>query len=73
VAPEEYSAALSALRRETAEAGRDAGAVEAGVVVFARVGDDEIAPAEGALVQNAVLRRRHGYDARHLFGLCGAA
>jgi alkanesulfonate monooxygenase SsuD/methylene tetrahydromethanopterin reductase-like flavin-dependent oxidoreductase (luciferase family) len=48
VAPEEYAAALSYLRRETVEAGRDAAAVEPGVVVFARVGDDEVAPAEGA-------------------------
>ena len=37
---EEYGPALAELRRETAEAGRDPDSVEAGVVVFACVGDD---------------------------------
>jgi alkanesulfonate monooxygenase SsuD/methylene tetrahydromethanopterin reductase-like flavin-dependent oxidoreductase (luciferase family) len=39
--PEEYEDALSELRRETVEAGRDSDAVEPAVVVFACVGDDE--------------------------------
>ncbi len=47
-APDEYGAALAALRRETAEAGRDPETVEAGVVVFACVGDDDEAPVRGA-------------------------
>jgi alkanesulfonate monooxygenase SsuD/methylene tetrahydromethanopterin reductase-like flavin-dependent oxidoreductase (luciferase family) len=46
--PEQYAGALAALRRETAEAGRDPEAVQAGVVVFVSVGDDDRAPAEGA-------------------------
>jgi alkanesulfonate monooxygenase SsuD/methylene tetrahydromethanopterin reductase-like flavin-dependent oxidoreductase (luciferase family) len=48
LAPDEYRTALAALRRETAEAGRDPEAVQAGVVVFACVGDDDQAPARGA-------------------------
>jgi alkanesulfonate monooxygenase SsuD/methylene tetrahydromethanopterin reductase-like flavin-dependent oxidoreductase (luciferase family) len=48
LAPDEYGSALAALRRETAEAGRDPEAVQAGVVVFASVGDDEQAPVLGA-------------------------
>jgi alkanesulfonate monooxygenase SsuD/methylene tetrahydromethanopterin reductase-like flavin-dependent oxidoreductase (luciferase family) len=48
IAPDEYGAALAALRRETAEAGRDPEAVQAGVVVFACVGDDDQAPVRGA-------------------------
>jgi alkanesulfonate monooxygenase SsuD/methylene tetrahydromethanopterin reductase-like flavin-dependent oxidoreductase (luciferase family) len=48
VAPDEYGTALAALRRETAEAGRDPEAVQAGVVVFACVGDDDQAPVRGA-------------------------
>ena len=48
LAPDEYGAALAALRRETAEAGRDPEAVQAGVVVFACVGDDDEAPVRGA-------------------------
>ena len=40
LAPDEYGTALAALRRETAEAGRDPEAVQAGVVVFACVGDE---------------------------------
>ena len=48
LAPDEYAPALEALRHETAEAGRDPGAVEAAVVVFACVGDDTEAPASGA-------------------------
>ena len=48
LAPDEYRAALADLRRETAEAGRDPEAVQAGVVVFACVGDDDHAPVRGA-------------------------
>ena len=55
LAPEEYAAALAALRRETAEAGRDPERRQAGVVVFAAVGDDDRAPAEGAPVALAPL------------------
>jgi alkanesulfonate monooxygenase SsuD/methylene tetrahydromethanopterin reductase-like flavin-dependent oxidoreductase (luciferase family) len=40
--PPEYEDSLAALRRETEDAGRDPGAVEPGVVVFACVGDDEV-------------------------------
>jgi alkanesulfonate monooxygenase SsuD/methylene tetrahydromethanopterin reductase-like flavin-dependent oxidoreductase (luciferase family) len=46
--PEEYGAALGTLRQETAQAGRDPEAVEAAVVVFARVGSDDEAPQRGA-------------------------
>jgi alkanesulfonate monooxygenase SsuD/methylene tetrahydromethanopterin reductase-like flavin-dependent oxidoreductase (luciferase family) len=48
LAPDEYAASLAALRQETADAGRAPHAVEAGVVVFACVGDDADAPARGA-------------------------
>jgi alkanesulfonate monooxygenase SsuD/methylene tetrahydromethanopterin reductase-like flavin-dependent oxidoreductase (luciferase family) len=48
LAPDEYGAALATLRRETAEAGRDPENVQAGVVVFACVGDDDEAPVQGA-------------------------
>lgn len=48
LAPDEYGTALAALRRETAEAGRAPESVEAGVVVFACVGDDDQAPVQGA-------------------------
>ena len=48
LAPDEYGPALAKLRLETAEAGRDPEAVQAGVVVFACVGDDEEAPVQGA-------------------------
>jgi alkanesulfonate monooxygenase SsuD/methylene tetrahydromethanopterin reductase-like flavin-dependent oxidoreductase (luciferase family) len=46
--PAEYESALSELRRETVEAGRDAGAVEPAVVVFACIGSDEGAGERGA-------------------------
>ncbi len=48
LAPDEYAAHVTALRQETVEAGRAPDAVEAGVVVFACVGDDAEAPARGA-------------------------
>ncbi len=66
LAPEEYAESLAALRRETTEAGRDAGAVEPGVVVFARVGDDEIAPAEGAAWLSHLYRLPPKAFQRHL-------
>jgi alkanesulfonate monooxygenase SsuD/methylene tetrahydromethanopterin reductase-like flavin-dependent oxidoreductase (luciferase family) len=47
LAPPEYGDALATLRRETEDAGRDADAVEPGVVVFACVGEDD-AQARGA-------------------------
>jgi alkanesulfonate monooxygenase SsuD/methylene tetrahydromethanopterin reductase-like flavin-dependent oxidoreductase (luciferase family) len=46
--PDDYGSALDTLRQETAEAGRDPEAVEAAVVVFARVGSDDEAPQRGA-------------------------
>ncbi len=66
LAPEEYGESLAALRRETTEAGRDAGAVEPGVVVFARVGDDEVAPAEGAAWLSHLYRLPPKAFQRHL-------
>ncbi len=48
LAAEDYGPALRALRRETVEAGRDPEAVEPAVVIFARVGPDDEAPARGA-------------------------
>jgi alkanesulfonate monooxygenase SsuD/methylene tetrahydromethanopterin reductase-like flavin-dependent oxidoreductase (luciferase family) len=48
LAPDDYARDLALLRRETAEAGRDPESVQAGVVVFARIGDDEQTPAQGA-------------------------
>jgi alkanesulfonate monooxygenase SsuD/methylene tetrahydromethanopterin reductase-like flavin-dependent oxidoreductase (luciferase family) len=45
--PDEYEGALSELRQETVEAGRDPDAVEPAVVVFACVGDDEGAGERG--------------------------
>jgi alkanesulfonate monooxygenase SsuD/methylene tetrahydromethanopterin reductase-like flavin-dependent oxidoreductase (luciferase family) len=48
LAPDDYARDLALLRRETAEAGRDPESVQAGVVVFARIGDADQAPAQGA-------------------------
>ncbi len=47
VTPDEYGPALAMLRRETEEAGRHPDAVEPAVVIFARVGPDDEAPARG--------------------------
>jgi alkanesulfonate monooxygenase SsuD/methylene tetrahydromethanopterin reductase-like flavin-dependent oxidoreductase (luciferase family) len=66
VAPDEYGAALAALRRESAEVGRDPEAVEAGVVVFARVGDDDQAPAQGAQWLSELYRLPPKAFRRHL-------
>jgi alkanesulfonate monooxygenase SsuD/methylene tetrahydromethanopterin reductase-like flavin-dependent oxidoreductase (luciferase family) len=46
--PDAYGPALSALRQETEAAGRHPDAVEPAVVIFARVGSDDEAPARGA-------------------------
>jgi len=48
VTPDEYDAALTALRSEAAGAGRDPDSVEPGVVVFVHVADDRDAGARGA-------------------------
>jgi alkanesulfonate monooxygenase SsuD/methylene tetrahydromethanopterin reductase-like flavin-dependent oxidoreductase (luciferase family) len=64
--PEKYEEALVALRRETAEAGRDPDAVERAVVVFARVGDDEDASARGAAWLSDMYRLPPKAFARHL-------
>jgi alkanesulfonate monooxygenase SsuD/methylene tetrahydromethanopterin reductase-like flavin-dependent oxidoreductase (luciferase family) len=45
---DDYGPAIAALRQETEDAGRDPDAVEPAVVVFARVGADDEAPARGA-------------------------
>jgi alkanesulfonate monooxygenase SsuD/methylene tetrahydromethanopterin reductase-like flavin-dependent oxidoreductase (luciferase family) len=66
LAPDDYEPALAALRRETAEAGRDPEAVQAGVVVFACVGDDEQAPAQGAEWLSALYRLPPKAFQRHL-------
>jgi alkanesulfonate monooxygenase SsuD/methylene tetrahydromethanopterin reductase-like flavin-dependent oxidoreductase (luciferase family) len=46
--PDDYARALVALRQETEAVGRDPGAVEPAVVVFALVGPDDEAPTQGA-------------------------
>jgi alkanesulfonate monooxygenase SsuD/methylene tetrahydromethanopterin reductase-like flavin-dependent oxidoreductase (luciferase family) len=46
--PDDYAPALLALRQETEAAGRNPDDVEPAVVVFARVGPDDEAPAQGA-------------------------
>jgi alkanesulfonate monooxygenase SsuD/methylene tetrahydromethanopterin reductase-like flavin-dependent oxidoreductase (luciferase family) len=66
LAPDDYGAALADLRHETEEAGRDPGAVEAAVVVFARVGDDDEAPGEGAAWLSELYRLPPKAFARHL-------
>ena len=58
--------ALAALRRETAEAGRDPEAVQAGVVVFACVGDDDQAPVRGAQWLSELYRLPPKAFQRHL-------
>jgi alkanesulfonate monooxygenase SsuD/methylene tetrahydromethanopterin reductase-like flavin-dependent oxidoreductase (luciferase family) len=77
LAPEEYESALTALRRETAEAGRDPEAVQAGVVVFACVGDDDQAPVRGAQWLSELYRLPPKAFQRHLVagspGTCAAA
>jgi alkanesulfonate monooxygenase SsuD/methylene tetrahydromethanopterin reductase-like flavin-dependent oxidoreductase (luciferase family) len=63
---EEYAPALAELRRETAEAGRDPEAVEAGVVVFACVGDDEDSAERGAAWLSHLYRLPAKAFRRHL-------
>jgi alkanesulfonate monooxygenase SsuD/methylene tetrahydromethanopterin reductase-like flavin-dependent oxidoreductase (luciferase family) len=65
VTPEEYGPALDALRADTARAGRDPGAVEAAMVVFVRVGDED-APALGAQWLSDLYRLPPKAFARHL-------
>jgi len=65
IAPDDYAPAVTALRREAAEVGRDPDAVEPGVVVFACVGDDE-APARGAAWLSQLYRLPAKAFGRHL-------
>ena len=77
LAPDEYGTALADLRRETAEAGRDPEAVQAGVVVFACVGDDDQAPVRGAQWLSELYRLPPKAFHRHLVagspGTCATA
>jgi alkanesulfonate monooxygenase SsuD/methylene tetrahydromethanopterin reductase-like flavin-dependent oxidoreductase (luciferase family) len=63
---EEYGPALKELRRETAEAGRDPDSVEAGVVVFACVGDGDADPERGAAWLSNLYRLPAKAFRRHL-------
>jgi alkanesulfonate monooxygenase SsuD/methylene tetrahydromethanopterin reductase-like flavin-dependent oxidoreductase (luciferase family) len=63
--PDDYGVALASLRRETEAAGRDPDAVTAGVVVFARVGDDDAA-VRGADWLSDMYRLPPKAFARHL-------
>jgi alkanesulfonate monooxygenase SsuD/methylene tetrahydromethanopterin reductase-like flavin-dependent oxidoreductase (luciferase family) len=65
IASEEYASAVTALRQDAAEAGRDPLAVEPGVVVFACVGGDD-APARGAAWLSQLYRLPAKAFARHL-------
>ena len=65
ITPDEYAPALAALRREAVEAGREPGAVEPGVVVFACVGDDDAA-ARGAAWLSELYRVPAKAFRRHL-------
>lgn len=47
ITPDDYGTSLTTLRRQSEEAGRDPDSVEPAVVVFARVGPDDEAPARG--------------------------
>ncbi len=66
LAPEQYAAALESLRQETADAGRPAEAVEAAIVVFARVGADDEAAARGAAWLSHMYRLPPKAFQRHL-------
>jgi alkanesulfonate monooxygenase SsuD/methylene tetrahydromethanopterin reductase-like flavin-dependent oxidoreductase (luciferase family) len=66
VTPDEYATGLEALRRETAAAQREPDAVEAGVVVFVRVGDHAEAPGDGAAWLSELYRVPPKAFARHL-------
>jgi alkanesulfonate monooxygenase SsuD/methylene tetrahydromethanopterin reductase-like flavin-dependent oxidoreductase (luciferase family) len=63
--PDEYAAALTALRKETAETGRDPASVEAGVVVYASVGGDD-ALAQGTAWLSHLYRLPAKAFRRHL-------
>lgn len=64
--PEDYADALGTLRAETAANGRDPDAVEAAVVVFARVGDDDEAPRLGEAWLSELYRLPPKAFRRHL-------
>ncbi len=66
IAADDYAAAVAALRREAADAGRSPDAVEPGVVVFARVGADEEAPSQGAAWLSQLYRLPPKAFGRHL-------
>ncbi len=66
IPPDDYAAAVAALRCETAEAGRSPDAVEPGVVVFARVGDDEATASDGAAWLSHLYRLPPKAFRRHL-------
>jgi alkanesulfonate monooxygenase SsuD/methylene tetrahydromethanopterin reductase-like flavin-dependent oxidoreductase (luciferase family) len=66
LSPPEYEESLAALRRETEAAGRDPEAVQPAVVVFACVGDDKDAPAQGAAWLSALYRQPEKSFRRHL-------
>jgi alkanesulfonate monooxygenase SsuD/methylene tetrahydromethanopterin reductase-like flavin-dependent oxidoreductase (luciferase family) len=63
--PDDYAAALSELRREAEDAGRDPDAVTPGVVVFARVGDDD-ATTHGSQWLSAMYRLPPKAFTRHI-------
>jgi len=65
IAPDEYAPAVAALRHETAQGGREPGAVEPGVVVFVCVGDDDAA-ARGAAWLSELYRVPTKAFRRHL-------
>ena len=71
IAPDEYAPAVAALRREAAEAGRDPGAVEPGVVVFACVGDDDAARPRRSLALAALPAAGQGLPAPPGGGVAG--
>jgi alkanesulfonate monooxygenase SsuD/methylene tetrahydromethanopterin reductase-like flavin-dependent oxidoreductase (luciferase family) len=66
VTPEEYATSLAALRDETGVAGRSPDAVEPAVVVFACVGEDAEAPAQGAAWLSELYRIPAKAFRRHL-------
>jgi len=70
IGPEDYETALIDVRDEAARAGRDPDSLEAGVVVFVRVGDDD-APTRGAAWLSDLYRVPPKAFARHL--VAGAA
>jgi alkanesulfonate monooxygenase SsuD/methylene tetrahydromethanopterin reductase-like flavin-dependent oxidoreductase (luciferase family) len=63
--PDDYAEGLAQLRQEAEQAGRDPDDLDAGVVVFACVGDDD-APAQGAQWLSDLYRLPPKAFARHL-------